>query len=383
MAKSPDAFRTISEVADWLGVQAHVLRFWESKFSQVKPIKRAGGRRYYRPADMLLIGGIKKLLHDDGLTIKGVQKILREEGMSHVADMSQALDDTTLDQLDDMPAAPPVAELPMVEPEEEKGVVLNFEARDQEDDLSLAEEESASPATEEAEAAPETKSMPAEKPLTDAAPQEDASIEDTVAPTEEAASDGMAAPAPQDPVEAALVEPVFDAPPAPADVEASAAEDSVAPKQVEPPSEAPAVPSFMRHPAEPETTPEPAEPEAEEPAPTTFEDTSNTLPAFLRRPMDEPAATAETPVEPEPASATPEAEPAPGSASAPKPRVVDVAPFTPEAEFDAVPTELSAVYRIKRIDPARARQIAPLMDRLTTLRDSMNAQRRSASAPPS
>ena len=89
MPKSPDAFRTISEVADWLGIQAHVLRFWESKFTQVKPIKRAGGRRYYRPADMQLLGGIKKLLHEDGLTIKGVQKILREEGMSHVAAMKR------------------------------------------------------------------------------------------------------------------------------------------------------------------------------------------------------------------------------------------------------------------------------------------------------
>ncbi len=93
MDKSPDAFRTISEVADWLGVQAHVLRFWESKFTQVKPVKRAGGRRYYRPSDMLLIGGIKKLLHDDGLTIKGAQKLLREQGVAHVAAMSQSLDD--------------------------------------------------------------------------------------------------------------------------------------------------------------------------------------------------------------------------------------------------------------------------------------------------
>src|SRR5210317_1519305 len=96
MAKSPDAFRTISEVADWLGVQAHVLRFWESKFSQVKPIKRAGGRRYYRPTDMLLLGGIKKLLHEDGLTIKGAQKLLREHGTAYVADMSQPLDDLTI-----------------------------------------------------------------------------------------------------------------------------------------------------------------------------------------------------------------------------------------------------------------------------------------------
>jgi DNA-binding transcriptional MerR regulator len=93
MDKSPDAFRTISEVADWLGVQAHVLRFWESKFTHVKPVKRAGGRRYYRPADMSLLGGIKKLLHDDGLTIKGVQKILREQGVAHVSALSQLTTD--------------------------------------------------------------------------------------------------------------------------------------------------------------------------------------------------------------------------------------------------------------------------------------------------
>ncbi|MDJ0994203.1 MAG: MerR family transcriptional regulator [Dinoroseobacter sp.] len=84
MAKSADAFRTISEVADWLGVPTHVLRFWESKFPQVKPVKRAGGRRYYRPNDMLLLAGIRVLLHDDGMTIRGVQKILREKGVKHV-----------------------------------------------------------------------------------------------------------------------------------------------------------------------------------------------------------------------------------------------------------------------------------------------------------
>ncbi|MEY8882609.1 MerR family transcriptional regulator [Donghicola sp. XS_ASV15] len=89
--KSPDAFRTISEVADWLETPAHVLRFWESKFTQVKPVKRAGGRRYYRPADMELLGGIKKLLHDEGMTIKGVQKILREQGVKHVAGLSDAI----------------------------------------------------------------------------------------------------------------------------------------------------------------------------------------------------------------------------------------------------------------------------------------------------
>ncbi len=94
MAKSPDAFRTISEVSDWLDTPAHVLRFWESKFTQVKPVKRAGGRRYYRPEDMALLGGIKTLLHEQGMTIKGVQKLLREQGAKHVSALGpQPLDD--------------------------------------------------------------------------------------------------------------------------------------------------------------------------------------------------------------------------------------------------------------------------------------------------
>ena len=97
MAKSPDAFRTISEVAEWLDTPAHVLRFWESRFTQVKPVKRAGGRRYYRPNDMLLLGGIKKLLHDDGMTIKGVQKMLRTDGVKAVAALSRPIDAEDLD----------------------------------------------------------------------------------------------------------------------------------------------------------------------------------------------------------------------------------------------------------------------------------------------
>ena len=93
MSKSPDAFRTISEVAVWLGVPNHVLRFWESRFAQVKPVKRPGGRRYYRPSDMRLLGGIKNLLRENGITIKGVQRILREQGVAHVASLSPGLDD--------------------------------------------------------------------------------------------------------------------------------------------------------------------------------------------------------------------------------------------------------------------------------------------------
>jgi len=85
MEKAPDAFRTIGEVAEWLETPAHVLRFWESRFPQVKPVKRAGGRRYYRREDMALLGGIKHLLHDEGMSIRAVQKLLGEKGVRHVA----------------------------------------------------------------------------------------------------------------------------------------------------------------------------------------------------------------------------------------------------------------------------------------------------------
>jgi DNA-binding transcriptional MerR regulator len=88
MDKSPDAFRTISEVSELLETPAHVLRFWESRFPQIKPVKRAGGRRYYRPVDLALLFGIRRLLHDEGLTIRGVQKILREQGVRHVSGLS-------------------------------------------------------------------------------------------------------------------------------------------------------------------------------------------------------------------------------------------------------------------------------------------------------
>lgn len=84
MTKSPDAFRTISEASDELGVPQHVLRFWETKFTFIKPMKRAGGRRLYRPADMDLLRGVKALLHDEGVTIRGVQKLYREQGQARI-----------------------------------------------------------------------------------------------------------------------------------------------------------------------------------------------------------------------------------------------------------------------------------------------------------
>ncbi len=188
MSKSPDAFRTISEVAEWLGVQAHVLRFWESKFPQVKPVKRAGGRRYYRPNDMLLLGGIKKLLHDDGLTIKGVQKMLREKGPNHVAELSQGLDEM---------AEPAFAE---------GGTVVRFHEKprngSEQIDLDFGEVEEAEPedldeAIEELSPAPfgsgELPSFlktPAPPELATEAAEEDA----TVAPTVEQADDAEPGP---------------------------------------------------------------------------------------------------------------------------------------------------------------------------------------------
>ena len=96
VVKSAEAFRTISEAADELDVPQHVLRFWESRFVQIKPVKRAGGRRFYRPEDIDLLKGIRALLYSDGLTIKGVQKVLKERGLRHVAQIGRG----------DQPAAP-------------------------------------------------------------------------------------------------------------------------------------------------------------------------------------------------------------------------------------------------------------------------------------
>lgn len=84
MEKAPEAFRTISEVAEEVNVPQHVLRFWESRFAQIRPLKRGGGRRYYRPDDVDLLRGVRHLLYGEGYTIRGVQRILREEGISFV-----------------------------------------------------------------------------------------------------------------------------------------------------------------------------------------------------------------------------------------------------------------------------------------------------------
>ena len=110
MTKSPDAFKTISEVADELKLPQHVLRFWETRFSQIKPMKRGGGRRYYRPDDLSLLRGIRHLLYSEGYTIKGVQRILKEQGARHVATQwLDAGDGQTAAQPDEAAALAPQA----------------------------------------------------------------------------------------------------------------------------------------------------------------------------------------------------------------------------------------------------------------------------------
>jgi DNA-binding transcriptional MerR regulator len=106
--KSPEAFRTISEVAEDLDLPQHVLRFWETRFTQIKPLKRGGGRRYYRPDDVDLLKGIRYYLYGEGYTIKGVQRILKDRGIKHVTEMGRAQNENY---------APPVAVIPKAEDE--------------------------------------------------------------------------------------------------------------------------------------------------------------------------------------------------------------------------------------------------------------------------
>lgn len=273
MPKSPDAFRTISEVADWLGIQAHVLRFWESKFTQIKPIKRAGGRRYYRPADMLLLGGIKRMLHEDGLTIKGVQKVLREEGMNYVAALSAPLDELgQADVSDDAADTVDMAALP-AEPVKPESVVLPFESARPTD-----------PAPEPAQSAP--------TPTQDAAPVSEPSA--TSDASDENIKDG------QQPVEK---EPISSAK---ADLGAAS-------------GTAPAA-----------------------------------APAATDTPHPAPSQTADSP-------------PAPSTA---KPRVVDVT-IPSETDIPATAATLSSALRLRKITPAAAADIAPVLSQLAALRDSM------------
>lgn len=143
--KSPNAFRTISEVSDAIDVPAHVLRFWESKFTQIKPVKRGGGRRYYRPSDVDLIRGIRDLLYAEGLTIKGVQKILRQKGARHVVRIGNGEIDpwTPTVAMSDVPV-----DEPMVEFAEQAALFENDRKAPAENDTPLTTEDLAAMAKE-------------------------------------------------------------------------------------------------------------------------------------------------------------------------------------------------------------------------------------------
>ncbi len=320
MAKSAEAFRTISEVADWLGLQTHVLRFWESKFSHVRPVKRAGGRRYYRPSDMLLLGGIRKLLHDDGLTIKGVQKILREEGVAFVADLSKPLDDLTAAQIDDAlhPKSDEPVNLLAPEPEEAEPV--------------------ATPATEEAvEAEPAQVFEPS---ATEAdAPEDDA-------PPLAASAEAPTAETP--PVE-----------PAPIDTGAGLFSAEEAPIQTAPEQDLQPV----AHNAEPEVL----EPSITESVPAEPEPSEH----IAAEP--EPDAPASFVAEPE--SVAPEV--AEVDTAAPKPLIVD-APDGPALED--IPAEAGVLTRIAtrvKISPEHHSALVPLAEQLAALREKMASAGRS------
>jgi len=119
VTKGPQAFRTISEASDELGVPQHVLRFWETKFSFIRPMKRAGGRRFYRPQDLAVLKGVRALLHDDGYTIKGVQRLHKEQGVKRLL---AAADNDEAGGEDPFPramAAPHDDDAPMLFPREE------------------------------------------------------------------------------------------------------------------------------------------------------------------------------------------------------------------------------------------------------------------------
>jgi DNA-binding transcriptional MerR regulator len=132
--KSPDAFRTISEVADDLDIPQHVLRFWETRFTQIKPMKRSGGRRYYRPDDVDLLRGIRRLLYGEGYTIRGVQRILKEYGIKAVQGL---VDGTSSASFAGIEAG---IEDALREPAEYDEDAPELEADEDEEDDELAEE---------------------------------------------------------------------------------------------------------------------------------------------------------------------------------------------------------------------------------------------------
>jgi DNA-binding transcriptional MerR regulator len=127
--KAPDAFRTISEVADELDIPQHVLRFWETRFAQIKPMKRSGGRRYYRPDDVDLLKGIRRLLYGEGYTIRGVQRILKEHGIKSVQGIADQTTAVSFGAVED------AVGLSMQEPEDGEAAGVDLDDEEGEGDI--------------------------------------------------------------------------------------------------------------------------------------------------------------------------------------------------------------------------------------------------------
>jgi DNA-binding transcriptional MerR regulator len=375
MSKSADAFRTISEVADWLGVQTHVLRFWESKFTQIKPVKRAGGRRYYRPADMLLLGGIRKLLHEDGLTIKGVQKILREEGMAHVADMSGPLDDETAAQIDgDLIAESGFIEAELAPATASEETVTPFPP------VQTPPPEGPQPTAPisynlpDLEPDPEPEPEPEPEPDIVVAPDpEPTPVEDAPEPNLFASDEATAPP------DAPAPEPMFSEPPI-----GDAALDSSEQEQDSPaadPAFSP-LPSFLAEPApEAQQEPEPDHPVSLDAEPMTDAVDDKAAPQAADIPTepapvpvdDLPPAIADThsPDTPAQTADLPDGLPAPRT-----PRIVDVPADPDPATLEVSPSVLSKLAHVKRLTPEQRSAMRPLLAQLTALRDHMASVRR-------
>ena len=387
MAKSADAFRTISEVADWLSVQTHVLRFWESKFTQVKPVKRAGGRRYYRPADMQLLGGIQKLLHQDGLTIKGVQKILREKGMAHVSALSPPVDGAE----DDLPVAMP--ETIAAEPQTAKILPLVPKVKGEEtaERQTLTQDETYKLVAEAEEEIQETventtlddgfsdaaKKIDVQPQLDDVAdapvhedPQSsslDSQVEQPNKTTDDApimvVSGEEVVPTPlgedlitDEPVVAAMTESVdtIDEPPADAP-EPTLEQDACTPDNIDP---FPVMPALLSR-----STPQPANPKA------TVAEVEEVVSA---------AATASEQKEEHPVEAIdvviPEVE-----ATEPESRAqlaVELPQAVAEHDIQTTPSVLAALSKVSALSTAQAASIAPILAQLRVVRDRMTQGRK-------
>ena len=388
MAKSADAFRTISEVADWLGVQTHVLRFWESKFTQVKPVKRAGGRRYYRPADMQLLGGIQKLLHEDGLTIKGVQKILREKGMAHVSALSPAVDGAE----DDLPVAmPEIVETIEAEPQTAKilPLVPKIQVEETVEHQPLAQDETSEPVAEfeiqetvetttlddgVSEAAEEIEVQPQPDDVADAPVHEDpqsSSLDSQIEQPSETINDApvkvtsvdevVPTPLGEDlitvePVVAAIPESAETIEESPADApEPTLEQDASTPDDIDP---FPVMPAFLSR-----STPQPANPKA-----TVAEDEDVvSAVATASEQEEEPTVEAIDVAIPEVEATEPEA---------PAPLAIELPQAVAEHDIQTAPGALVALSKVSALSTAQAASIAPLLAQLRDARDRMTQGRK-------